>query len=165
MIRRPPRSTLFPYTTLFRSYSPGKPIGELKRELNLNLVYKLASNESPFSPLYIKKAVLDELNSVNRYPEDGCFYLRRLLAKKLKVREEQLVFGNGSDELIVMALRAFAKPAGNVIVGFPTFLIYEIQAKVSGLKVKRIPFRNYRYNLDAMAHSVEIGRASCRERV
>jgi len=109
-----------------KAYSPGKPIGELKRELNLNLVYKLASNESPFSPLHIKKAVLDELNSVNRYPEDGCFYLRRLLARRLKVREEQLVFGNGSDELIVMALRAFAKPANNIIVGFPTFLIYEI---------------------------------------
>ena len=78
MIRRPPRSTLFPYTTLFRS---------------------------------IKKAIEKELKNINRYPDGNCFYLRSLLARMLKVNGGQLVFGNGSDELIIMALRAFTNPA------------------------------------------------------
>ncbi|MCM8823567.1 MAG: histidinol-phosphate transaminase [Candidatus Omnitrophica bacterium] len=136
-------------------YTAGKPIEELKRERNLKNIYKLASNEIPFSPNYIKEAILKELKNINRYPESNCFYLRKCLSEKLGVREEQLVFGNGSDELIILAIRALTFPKSNVIVGFPTFLIYEIQAKVSGIKVKRIPLINYRYNLEAMAKAVD----------
>ncbi len=136
-------------------YKPGKPIEELRRSLKLDKVYKLASNENPFSPLYIKKAVLKELANINRYPEADCFYLRKILAHKLKVNGEQLVFGNGSDEIIVMTLRGFCKYDTTVIVGYPTFLIYEIQAKVSRLKTKRVLFKNYRYDLDGIARSID----------
>ncbi|MCM8773288.1 MAG: histidinol-phosphate transaminase [Candidatus Omnitrophica bacterium] len=136
-------------------YTAGKPIEELKRERNLKNIYKLASNEIPFPPNYIKEAILKELKNINRYPESNCFYLRKCLSEKLEVREEQLVFGNGSDELIVLAIRALTSYKSNVIVGFPTFLIYEIQAKVSGIKVKRVPLINYRYDLEAMAKAVD----------
>jgi len=133
---------------------PGKPIEELKRTLHLKDVCKLASNEIPFYPYYIKSAVIRELKNINRYPLGDCFYLRQVLAKKLKVKEEQLVFGNGSDELIVMALRAFASGYDEIIVGFPTFLIYEMQAKVSSLNVKRVPLRDYRYDLDSIVKAI-----------
>ena len=78
-----------------------------------------------------------------------------MLFRSLKVNGGQLVFGNGSDELIIMALRAFTNPASNVIVGFPTFLIYEIQSIVTGVEVRRVGVKSDRYNLDGMASCVD----------
>jgi len=138
-----------------KAYKPGKPIEELKRKLKLKEIYKLASNENPFIPFYIKEVVLKEITNINRYPEANCFYLRKALARKLKVKEEQLVFGNGSDEIIVMALRGFCNADSNVVVGYPTFLIYELQAKVTGVEIKRVPLKNYRYDLEGMAKAID----------
>jgi len=137
-----------------KAYKPGKPAEELKRELGIDRVYKLASNESPFCPLHIKRAVLEELNNVNRYPQGDCFYLRKLLAAKLKVNKEQLVFGNGSDDIIIMTIRAFADSSSNIVIASPTFLMYELQARASGVDVRKVPLKNYRYDLKAMARSV-----------
>ncbi len=134
------------------SYKPGKPIEEVKRSLGLKEVYKLASNEIPFIPLHINKAIQRELKNINRYPEADCFYLRRLLSDKLEVDGEQIVFGNGSDELITLSLTALINKGDEVIVSYPTFLIYEIQAKIHGAKIVRVPFCEFRYSLN------EIGR-------
>jgi len=138
-----------------KAYKPGKPIEELKRELKLKIVHKLASNENPFCPSHIKNAVFRELANVNRYPQGDCFYLRKLLAAKLKISEEQLVFGNGSDDVIIMAIRAFTDSSSNILIASPTFLIYEIQAKASGVNVKKVPLKNYHYDLKSMARSVD----------
>lgn len=137
-----------------KSYKPGKPIEEVKRSLGLKEVYKLASNEVPFSPFYIRKAVLEELKSVNRYPETDCFYLRKALARKLEVKEEQIIFGNGSDEIITFTLRAFVDKGDGVIVAYPTFLIYEIQAQIQGAKIVRVPLKNFRYDLKTITQKV-----------
>lgn len=136
------------------SYQPGKPIEEVKRSLGLNKIYKLASNEIPFYPSYLDKAILAELRNINRYPESSCFYLAKELVKKLKIKKDQLVFGNGSDELIVLAIKAFTDSESEVIVGTPTFLIYEIQAQIAGVKVKKIPLKNFEYDLNAMASAI-----------
>ena len=137
-----------------KPYTPGKPIEEVQRELGLRQVYKLASNEIPFIPTYLSKEILKELKNVNRYPEASCFYLRKALAKKLKVKDSQLVFGNGSDEIITLTLRAAIEKGDEVIVAYPTFLIYEIQAKAQGAKVVSVPLRSLRYDLDTMAKKV-----------
>ncbi len=76
-------------------YKPGKPIEELRREKKLTKIDKLASNEIPFAPVYIKKAVEKELKNINRYPESSCFYLRNKLAGDLKLKSNSIVFGNG----------------------------------------------------------------------
>ncbi|MDP2940209.1 MAG: histidinol-phosphate transaminase [Candidatus Omnitrophota bacterium] len=136
-------------------YIPGKPIEEVKRKLKLKDVVKLASNESPFAP---SKKVLQAINkaakSLNRYPDGSCFYLRKKLAKKLRVLENQLIFGNGSDEIITMAMRAFVNPGDEVIIAKPTFLIYEIAAKLSGAKVVTVALKDFRYNLKAMKQAI-----------
>ncbi|MCK9615011.1 MAG: histidinol-phosphate transaminase [Candidatus Omnitrophica bacterium] len=137
-----------------KPYEPGKPIEEVKRALGLKEVYKLASNEIPFVPVYIRKAIYEEINNINRYPEGSSFYLRRSLASKLKVKESQIVFGNGSDELITLALRATIENKDEVIIGYPTFLVYEIQSAVFGAKIIRVPLSNLRYDLEAMASKV-----------
>ena len=99
-----------------KSYKPGKPIEEVKRALKLKEVYKLASNEIPFIPSYIRSAVLKELANIHRYPEANCFYLRQALAKKLKVSDYQIVFGNGSDEIITLTLRAAVNKGDKVVL-------------------------------------------------
>jgi len=136
------------------NYKPGKPIEEVRRSLGLEEVYKLASNEIPFAPAYIRKAINAELKNINRYPESGSFYLRKRLAKTLKVNEQQLVFGNGSDEIITLALKAFIEKGDEVVVSYPTFLIYEIQAKINGAKVIRVPATNLCYDLEKIAKKV-----------
>lgn len=137
-----------------KSYQPGKPIEEVKRALGLEEVYKLASNEIPFAPRYIRSVLLKELEHINRYPESGCFYLRKLLANKLSVEEGQIVFGNGSDEIITFALRTFVEKGDEVIVAHPTFLVYEIQAQIQEANVTRVPLNKFRYALDAMADAI-----------
>ena len=74
-------------------YVPGKPIDEVKRELGLKQVIKLASNESPFAPSpKVLKAIAGEAKNLNRYPDGQCFLLRQELAKRLKVAPEQIIF-------------------------------------------------------------------------
>ena len=138
-----------------KPYKPGKPIGEVKRELGLKDVIKMASNENPLGPSPKAVAAIKKyLSDVNRYPDGGCFYLRQALSKRLKVSPEQLIFGNGSDELIVLCLRAFVNEGDEIIVASPTFLIYEIASKIQGAKVKIVPTRYFKYDLKAMAKAV-----------
>lgn len=136
-------------------YQPGKPIEEVKRELGLKKVMKLASNENPFGPPSgVINAICRAAKDVNRYPDGGCFYLRQALSRKLRVSPDTLVFGNGSDELIVMALRTFVHPGEEVVVAKPTFLVYHIASMVEGAVVKVVPMKGFRYDLEAMLEAV-----------
>ena len=136
-------------------YRPGKPIDEVKRELNLKKVIKLASNENPYGPSpKVLKAMVKEAKSVNRYPDGGCFYLRQALAKHLGVDGENLIFGNGSDEIIVMAIRAFVAPGDEVVIAKPSFLIYDIAARLEGAVIKAIALKDLYYDLDRMRAAI-----------
>ncbi len=138
-----------------KPYVPGKPIDEVKRELGLRDVIKLASNENPFGPSpKVLKAIQESAETVNRYPDGNCHYLRRELAKQLRVNPDQLIFGNGSDEVIVMATRVFAGVGDEVVMATPSFLIYEIASKISGATIKMVPLKNFRYDLDGIKRAV-----------
>jgi len=75
-----------------KPYTPGKPIDDVKRELGLKSVIKLASNENPYGPSpKVLKAIARAAKEINRYPDGGCYYLRKELSKRLKVKSEQLL--------------------------------------------------------------------------
>lgn len=136
-------------------YKPGKPIDEVKRELGLKNVIKLASNENPIRPsARVIKALAEGAKNVNRYPDGGCFYLRKALSEKLSVSGDNIVFGNGSDEIILLALHAFVDPGDEVIVADPTFLIYNIASMIKGADIKTIPLKNFKYDLEGMLGAV-----------
>lgn len=137
------------------TYKPGKPIEELKRELRLKQVIKLASNENSFgvSPLALE-AARKELSKVNRYPDGNCFYLKKRLCRKLNIKPENLILGNGSDEVINMVMRAFVNRGDEVIIAMPTFLIYRLAAQIAGANIKAIPLKNFRYDLKRMKAQV-----------
>lgn len=136
-------------------YKPGKPIDEVKRELSLEEVYKLASNENSLGPspkamAAIKKALKD----LNRYPDGNCYYLKEKLSKKLKVKSDNLAFGNGSDELIAVIIQAFMNEDENAVVADPTFLEYRLIAEAYGRQVMVVPSVNLKYDLDGMRKAI-----------
>lgn len=136
-------------------YEPGRPIDDVKRELGLDKVMKLASNENPYGP---SQKVLDAMMSaaadVNRYPDGGCFYLRQVLSKKLGVSGDKLVFGNGSDELIILALRAFVHPQEEVIISDPTFMVYKIGSRIVEADLIAVPTRDFKYDLNGILEKI-----------
>lgn len=138
-----------------KPYEPGKPIEEVQRELGLKEVIKLASNENPLGPSpKAVEAIRRSLSNLNRYPDGNCFYLKRKLAAKLKVKPENLIVGNGSDELIVLAMRALVNEGEEVIIAKPTFLVYEIAAQAVGAKIVFVPLKNFKYDLVAMKKKI-----------
>jgi len=138
-----------------KPYQPGRPIEEVKRELGLKDVVKLASNENPYPPSpKVIQALHQAARGVNRYPDGGCYYLRREMARRWKLDPRQLIFANGSDELIIMSLRALTERGDVVITAQPTFMIYAIASKVIGAKIKTVPLRSFHYDLDGMAAAV-----------
>jgi len=139
-----------------KNYVPGKPIEEVERELGLKDVIKLASNENCFgpSPMAID-AIRRSLKTINRYPDSASFYLRKKLASMLGVREDNLIFGNGSDEVICMAIRAFVESGDEVIIAKSTFLIYEIASQVQNAKIKTVPMTGeLKYDLKEMKKAI-----------
>ena len=93
-------------------------------------------------------------DSLNRYPDATCHLLKARLAAHLGVASNTLIVGNGSDELLVLALRAFVDPGDEVVVAEPTFLIYALQANACGAKVTAVPLRHFRYDLPAMKAAI-----------
>jgi histidinol-phosphate aminotransferase len=87
---------------------------------------------------------------VNRYPDGGCFLLRRTLARKLNIDDDQLIFGNGSDEIICLAVKAFAAKGDDIIIAKPSFLIYEIASTLSGARLHQVPLKDFRYDLEGI---------------
>jgi len=144
-----------PYIYKIKPYIPGKPIDEVRRELGLKSVIKLASNENPYPPSpKVLAAMAKAALEINRYPDGGCFALRRTLAKKLKVDDDQLIFGNGSDELIVLAVKAFVAKGDEVIIAKPSFMIYEIASILAGARIHQVALEDFRYDLKTMKSKV-----------
>src|SRR3989338_4844103 len=138
-----------------RAYTPGKPIEELERELGIKGVIKLASNENCLGPSPMAlRAIIKNAGNVNRYPDSNSFYLKGALARRLKVGEGSLIIGNGSDEIITLAVKAFVNESEEVIIADPTFLIYGISARIANAKIVTVPTRDHRYDLRAMKAAV-----------
>ena len=137
-------------------YVAGKPIDETKRQLGLSAVIKLASNENPFGPSpKAVDAIKKNLNGINRYPDSQGFYLKRKLAKVLNTDSDNLVLGNGSDELIDVIIKTFVEEDENIITADVTFLEYEIISAANGRKVIKAPLKYFKYDLEAIKKKID----------
>ncbi|MCP4749084.1 MAG: histidinol-phosphate transaminase [Desulfobacteraceae bacterium] len=132
-------------------YVPGKPLSELEREYGAGTCIKLASNENPLgaSPKAVE-ALSSVLGALNRYPDGSGFDLVQRLAGFLNVQPENIVLGNGSDDLLGMLARVLLKPGDEVIVPSPSFLMYTIVAQSAGATLIRVPLRDLTVDLDQM---------------
>lgn len=136
-------------------YEPGRPIDDVKRELGLRSVIKLASNENPIGPSpKAVRAVKQSLGEIHRYPDGGSYYLLETLAGHLNLSKKQIIFGNGSNEIIELASRAYLGEGDKVLLAEPSFLVYKLVAQAVGAKQVTVPLKDFRYDLEAMARKV-----------
>lgn len=136
-------------------YQPGKPIDDVKREFGLTEVIKLASNENPFgcSPK-AKEAIAAQLDTLAIYPDGASLMLRWELAEFLGVKPAQLIFGNGSDEVVQMIARAYLEQGTNTVMATPTFSQYRSNAIIEGAELIEVPLKNGVHDLEAMAAAI-----------
>ena len=136
-------------------YVPGKPIEELQRELGLSRVIKLASNENPLGPSPKALAVINETAAtLHRYPDGGAFKLRQALAHRWKVTDEQVILGNGSDEILGLLARTFLSPGDEAVMADHTFVIYSMEVMAAHGKAVTVPLKDWRHDVAAMASAV-----------
>src|SRR5262245_23927171 len=136
-------------------YEPGKPIEELERELGIASPIKLASNENPLAPSdRVQKAIIAALGALNRYPDGSGYYLRQALAKRHDVTQDQIVLGNGSNELIELIVRTFLKPGDEAVVPHPSFVVYPMIVQAAGGIRVMVMLKDHRLDLDAMARAI-----------
>ncbi|MGE4130710.1 MAG: histidinol-phosphate transaminase [Bdellovibrionales bacterium] len=140
-----------------RPYQPGKPISETKRELGLSTVVKLASNESPLGPSpRVVEALRQALPEIHRYPDGSCFEMRHALSQHFGVPGDQLVFGNGSDELVDILVQIYCEPGDGVLTSKGAFSAYSISAQsVRARTVQTELTADSRFDLKAMALKLE----------
>src|SRR6266704_3486193 len=136
-------------------YEPGKPIEELEREFGLTDVIKLASNENPLPPSErVLKAIADALPHLNRYPDGSAHYLRVALARRHGLTPDQLIMGNGSNELIELVVRAFLRPGEEAVIPHPSFVVYPMIVQAAGGIRVVVTLKDHRLDLEAMARAI-----------
>lgn len=136
-------------------YKPGKPIEEVKKELGLSEVIKLASNENPYgaSP-QVLEAIQREFTQIAVYPDGGSMSIRSALSKHLGVEQDQIIFGNGSDEIINMICRAYLENGDRSVMAFPTFPQYRHNSTIEGAEVVEVPLIDGKHDLNGMLQQV-----------
>ncbi len=145
------------YIRAIAPYQPGKPIDELARELGLDAsrIVKLASNENPLgaSPKALM-AIDDALYSLARYPDGSGFELKAALAAKLNVDAAQIVLGNGSNDVLEMAARAFLSAGTSAVFSEHAFAVYPLATLAVGATGITAPARDYGHDLSAMLAAI-----------
>jgi histidinol-phosphate aminotransferase len=137
-------------------YQPGKSVEEVKRQYNLESIVKLASNENPFGCSKKVTAALKDLHSeMAIYPDGYATNLRTSLAANLKVKPEELIFGNGSDEMIQIISRALLGQDTNTVMASPTFPQYKHNAIIEGAEIREVPLINGEHDLDGMLAAID----------
>ncbi len=138
-----------------RPYEPGKPVEEVQRELGLDRVVKLASNEGPYGPFSSALEALARSSAeLNRYPDGGAYRLRGALADRYDVRFEEVAVGSGADGIIDTVSQAVLEPGDEVVLGWPSFPSYAIYAAKAGAAAVRVPLVGHRYDLDGLLSAV-----------
>jgi histidinol-phosphate aminotransferase len=136
-------------------YEPGKPVEEVQRELGLERVVKLASNEGPFPPFPAAIEAMERSErELNRYPDGGVWALRAALAERAGVAFDQLIVGSGADGIIDLLSQATLDPGDEVVCGWPSFPSYVLDALKLGAEARRVPLREHVYDLDALLEAI-----------
>jgi histidinol-phosphate aminotransferase len=136
-------------------YEPGKPVEEVQRELGLERVVKLASNEGPLGPFPAAlEALARTAPDLNRYPDGGAYRLRAALAERHGVRFEQVAVGAGADGVIDCVSQAILEPGDEIVCGWPSFPSYVIYAAKLGARAAKVPLVGHRYDLAALLDAV-----------
>ena len=144
-----------PAVAELRPYQPGKPVEDVQRELGLERIVKLASNEGPFPPFpaaleAMERAALE----LNRYPDGGAYRLHDALAARHGVAFEEVCAGAGADGCLDMLSQATLDPGDQIACCWPSFPSYLIYAQKQGAEAVTVPLRDNRYDLDGLLAAI-----------
>jgi histidinol-phosphate aminotransferase len=141
-----------PHVASLTPYVPGKPIEEVEREYGVSNVAKLASNENALGPSPLALAAAQEACAkVHLYPDGSAYLLRTAIAKKLGVPPEEVMVGNGSNELIELLVRTFVLDGEEVLTSAQSFVAYKLAAHEHGRTLVEAPMKGrFHYDLDAL---------------
>jgi histidinol-phosphate aminotransferase len=145
------------YLKQITPYKPGKPIEQLQREKGIpDPIAKLASNENPYPPHdAIKKAIINELETVNRYPESGAPVLTDKLAAAHGVNSNEVFVANGTNEILELLIRDYVGDGENCVFSELSFIIYKLICMQCGAGFIEVPHKDYTHDLEAMADGVD----------
>jgi histidinol-phosphate aminotransferase len=144
-----------PAVNALTPYQPGKPVEDVQRELGLERVVKLASNEGPFGPFPAAIEAMERaVRELNRYPDGGTYRLHEALAVRHGVDLAEVCAGAGADGCIDMLSQAILDPGDEIVCGWPSFPSYVIYARRQGATAVTVPLRDHRYDLDALLAAV-----------
>ncbi len=147
-----------PWIADLAMYEPGRPIDEVARELGFegaDAVDKLASNENPLGPSpKAIRAMKKAAAKMHLYPDGGGFYLRRALAERLDVSPDQILLGNGSNEILEFLGHVFLDPDTNLVMADRAFVVYRLIARSFQAEVRDVPMRNQTHDLEAMLEAI-----------
>ncbi|MBC7574501.1 MAG: histidinol-phosphate transaminase [Herminiimonas sp.] len=145
------------YVRALAPYQGGKPIAEVAREFGLDVstIVKLASNENPLGmPASARQAMLDAMADIGRYPDANGFDLKAAITAKYGVPQDWITLGNGSNDILELAARAFVQPGQSIIYSQYSFAVYALAAQAVGARSLVAPTVAYGHDLDAMAAAV-----------
>jgi len=136
-------------------YPPGKPIEEVEREFGISHSIKLASNENPLGPSpKALAAVTAALATLHRYPDGSAFYLKRRLAERWGVTSDEILVGNGSNEIIELVVRTFLRPGDEAVMADQAFVVYRLVVQAAGGLARIVSLRDFTHDLEAMADAI-----------
>ncbi len=142
------------YIERLQPYQPGLSIDEVRREYGLSRIVKLASNENPLgSSPAVAHALASAISNVHLYPNCG-LDLRRALARKFRTEVENVTVGSGSDAIIGDIVRTFLSDQDEVLTTEAAFSSFQVLAKSRGVPYRTVPYKNWAYDLDAMAAAI-----------
>jgi histidinol-phosphate aminotransferase len=143
------------YILSIKPYTPGKPLEELEREYGIDDSIKLASNENPLGPSpKAVEAIQSAIGKLNRYPDGSGHELIYKIAEHFGLTPQNVVLGNGSDEIIGMLTCALLRPDDEVVLPSPSFLMYELMVRCAGAKPVLVPLKLLSIDLDGIKDQV-----------
>ena len=143
------------YIKKLKSYKPGKPIEEVQRELGLDDIIKLASNENPLGPSpKALSAIQNSMIESHRYPDASGYELRKKLSNRFNVNINNVVLGSGSEGIMSTIMRTFLLNDDELVSAQNSFIGFRVLANASGNKIHWVPMKNHHYDLESMADKI-----------
>jgi histidinol-phosphate aminotransferase len=140
-----------PYIRAIAPYQPGKPIAELERELGITDIVKLASNENPLGCSPLATAAMQEaIKTIALYPDGNGFELKDALCQRFGIAHERIILGNGSNDMLELAARAFLTVGDKAVYSDHAFAVYPLAVQEVGATGISVKAKNYGHDLDAM---------------
>lgn len=141
----------------FEAYVPSPPDDVLRRRFGVKHLHRLNNNENPLGPPPASREFLAQWQPRDAalYPQGDGWHLRRAIAGQFAVDAEQIILGNGANEVIAFVIKAFCEPGDNIVTADRTFAVYEWLASFSGIEPRLVPLRNYAFDDRAMLAAMD----------